>query len=57
MTTSLRPRRRATLRSRIFTDLALHEKIHADFLKTALGANAIKALDPRLFRPSPSATA
>lgn len=30
----------------IFTDLALHEKIHADFLKTALGSNAIKALNP-----------
>ncbi|TDN37327.1 ferritin-like domain-containing protein [Hymenobacter sp. UV11] len=30
----------------IFTDLALHEKIHADFLKTALGTNAIKALTP-----------
>ncbi|RZJ94816.1 MAG: ferritin-like domain-containing protein [Hymenobacter sp.] len=30
----------------IFTDLALHEKIHADFLKTALGSNAIKALTP-----------
>lgn len=30
----------------IFTDLALHEKIHADFLKTALGSNAIKALKP-----------
>jgi len=30
----------------VFTDLALHEKIHADFLKTALGSNAIKALTP-----------
>ncbi len=30
----------------IFTDLALHEKIHADFLKKALGTNAIKALTP-----------
>jgi rubrerythrin len=30
----------------IFTDLALHEKIHADFFKAALGANAIKALTP-----------
>ena len=30
----------------IFTDLALHEKIHADFFKTALAANAIKALTP-----------
>ena len=30
----------------IFTDLALHEKIHADFLRTALGSNAIKALTP-----------
>ena len=30
----------------IFTDLAMHEKIHADFLKTALGSNAIKALTP-----------
>lgn len=30
----------------IFTDLALHEKIHADFFKTALGTNAIKALTP-----------
>jgi len=30
----------------IFTDLALHEKIHVDFLKTALGTNAIKALTP-----------
>ncbi|AMR28576.1 Tat (twin-arginine translocation) pathway signal sequence containing protein [Hymenobacter psoromatis] len=32
--------------NQIFTDLALHEKIHADFLKTALGTNAIKALTP-----------
>jgi len=30
----------------IFTDLALHEKIHADFFKAALGSNAIKALTP-----------
>jgi hypothetical protein len=30
----------------IFTDLALHEKIHADFLRAALGSNAIKALTP-----------
>lgn len=30
----------------LFTDLALHEKIHADFLRTALGANAIPALTP-----------
>ena len=30
----------------IFTDLALHEKIHADFFKTALGSNAIQALTP-----------
>ncbi|WP_223648299.1 ferritin-like domain-containing protein [Hymenobacter psoromatis] len=30
----------------IFTDLALHEKIHADFFKTALGSNAIQALMP-----------
>lgn len=30
----------------IFTDLALHEKIHVDFFKTALGTNAIKALTP-----------
>ena len=30
----------------IFTDLALHEKIHVDFFKTALGSNAIKALNP-----------
>ena len=30
----------------IFSDIALHEKIHADFFKTALGNNAIKALNP-----------
>ena len=30
----------------IFTDIALHEKIHADFFKTALGPGAIKALTP-----------
>jgi len=30
----------------IFTDLALHEKIHADFFKAALGSNAIKQLTP-----------
>ena len=30
----------------IFTDLALHEKIHADVFKAALGSNAIKALTP-----------
>jgi hypothetical protein len=30
----------------IFDDLALHEKAHADFFKTALGGNAIKALEP-----------
>jgi len=30
----------------IFTDLALHEKIHADFFKSALGSSAIKALTP-----------
>jgi hypothetical protein len=30
----------------IFTDLALHEKIHADFFKSALGGSAIKALSP-----------
>ncbi|TVT40486.1 ferritin-like domain-containing protein [Hymenobacter setariae] len=30
----------------IFTDLALHEKIHADFFKAALGSAAIKALTP-----------
>lgn len=30
----------------IFDDLALHEQIHADFFRTALGTNAIKALEP-----------
>lgn len=30
----------------IFTDLALHEKIHVDFFRTALSTNAIKALTP-----------
>ena len=30
----------------ILTDLALHERIHADFFKTALGASAIRALTP-----------
>ena len=30
----------------IFTDFALHEKIHADFFKAALGNNAIKQLTP-----------
>ncbi|OUJ75311.1 ferritin-like domain-containing protein [Hymenobacter crusticola] len=30
----------------IFLDIALHEKIHADFFKTALGNNAIPALTP-----------
>jgi hypothetical protein len=30
----------------IFTDLALHEKIHADFFKAALGSAAIKVLEP-----------
>ena len=35
-----------TAEKQIFTDLALHEKIHADFLKTALGGNAIKGLTP-----------
>lgn len=30
----------------IFDDLALHEQIHADFFKTALGNGAIKALEP-----------
>ncbi|SNC77402.1 Ferritin-like domain-containing protein [Hymenobacter gelipurpurascens] len=29
----------------IFDDLALHEKAHAEFFKTALAANAIKALE------------
>ena len=30
----------------LFTDLALHEKIHVDFFQKALGTNAIKALTP-----------
>lgn len=30
----------------IFDDLALHEKAHADFFKTVLGSNAIRALEP-----------
>lgn len=30
----------------ILDDLALHEKAHADFFKTALGSSAIKALEP-----------
>lgn len=30
----------------IFDDLALHEQIHSNFLKAALGTNAIKALEP-----------
>ncbi|GGE96566.1 hypothetical protein GCM10011383_04180 [Hymenobacter cavernae] len=30
----------------IFLDIALHEKIHADFFKTALGNNAIQGLTP-----------
>jgi len=30
----------------LFTDLALHEKIHSDFLQKALGSNAIKQLTP-----------
>lgn len=30
----------------ILTDLALHEKIHADFFRQALGTSAIKALTP-----------
>jgi hypothetical protein len=29
----------------VFDDLALHEKAHADFLRTVLSTNAIKALD------------
>lgn len=35
-----------TADKQVFNDLALHEKIHADFFKTALGTNAIKALTP-----------
>jgi hypothetical protein len=31
---------------RILSDIALHEQIHADFFKSALGTNAIRALVP-----------
>lgn len=36
----------ASAERQIFTDIALHEKIHADFFKTALGTTAIKSLTP-----------
>ncbi|TGE05306.1 ferritin-like domain-containing protein [Hymenobacter fodinae] len=36
----------ATSEKQILDDLALHEKAHAEFFKTALSTNAIKALEP-----------
>ncbi len=36
----------AAAERQIFADIALHEQIHADFFKTALAGNAIKALTP-----------
>lgn len=36
----------STSEKQVLTDLALHEKIHVDFFRTALGTSAIKALTP-----------
>lgn len=39
-----------TADKQVFNDLALHEKIHVDFFKAALGTKAIKALTPDFSR-------
>ncbi|WP_324675892.1 ferritin-like domain-containing protein [Hymenobacter sp. GOD-10R] len=36
----------STAEKQIFTDIALHEKIHADFFKSVLAGDAIKGLTP-----------
>lgn len=36
----------ASAEKQVFDDLALHEKAHADFFRTVLSTNAIKALEP-----------